>query len=225
VPTDSFARAGTQLFTFTLYDTICSIIICHDSRHPELVRLPVLKGAKIIFYLSFETYHDDGPVPRTEEALGCYRAQVQARAVENRVWVVHGNVAGTGDEATLSEGSHGCGRIVGPDGVVRAEAGTERKQGLNENTREKCFVDFVKCEIDPDLATALYAKESVQDGFFLAGWWRNGVEKFVQDFDEKCANVVVDNFVEDDLFPNLHACTRVGFKIWVDKKLDKFLQC
>jgi len=46
VPTDSFARPGSQLFTFKLFDTVCSTIICHDVRHAELVRLPVLKGAR-----------------------------------------------------------------------------------------------------------------------------------------------------------------------------------
>ncbi len=37
VPTDSFARAGRELCTFALRGVVCSIIICHDSRHPELV--------------------------------------------------------------------------------------------------------------------------------------------------------------------------------------------
>ena len=41
---------------------LCAVIICHDSRHPELVRLPVLRGARLVFYVSWETWHDDGPV-------------------------------------------------------------------------------------------------------------------------------------------------------------------
>ena len=63
VPTDSFAVPGKSLNVFKLHDVLCSIIICHDSRHAELVRLPVLHGAKLIFYMSWETWHDDGPVP------------------------------------------------------------------------------------------------------------------------------------------------------------------
>ena len=31
--------------------------------HAELVRLPVLAGARLIFYLSWETWHDDGGKP------------------------------------------------------------------------------------------------------------------------------------------------------------------
>ena len=38
-----------DLETFT-----ASIIICHDVRFPELVRLPVLRGSRVIFYISWE---------------------------------------------------------------------------------------------------------------------------------------------------------------------------
>ena len=64
----------------------------------ELCRLPVLAGARVIFYISAESYHDDRPLPaprepawtseRLEAELAVYRAQTQARAVENRVWLV-----------------------------------------------------------------------------------------------------------------------------------------
>lgn len=42
---------------------------CMDVVDPELVRLPVLCGARLIVYISWETWHDDGPVPRVEEEL------------------------------------------------------------------------------------------------------------------------------------------------------------
>ena len=32
----------------------CGLFICHDSRYPELARLPVLKGARVLFCLSHE---------------------------------------------------------------------------------------------------------------------------------------------------------------------------
>ena len=189
VPTDSFAQPGKHLFIFSLFGVICSSIICHDVRHPELVRLPVLRGARVIFYLSFETWHDDGPVPRVESELNAYRAQVQARAVENRVWVIHGNVAGTGDPVTMGEGSHGSGRVVGPDGIVRCENSTEMKKGEDGG-----IVDFVACEVDVNFATALYAKESVGDAFFMAEWWREGAKKYVHEYSDG-----VDDFDLDSL--------------------------
>ena len=175
VPTDAFATPGRELYTFELFKTCCSIIICHDSRHPELVRLPVLRGARVIFYLSWETFHDDGPVPREEKQLGSYRAQVQARAVENRVWVVHSNCAG--NPTDLENGSHGMSKIVGPDGVVRCESGI--------NMREGCDTDFVHCHIDLEQATALYAKESLNESFFMKEWWEEGMMKLVSVYPEE----------------------------------------
>lgn len=83
VPTDHWAVAGENMHVMWLPDIPLplSVIICHDKRYPELVRLPVLCGARLIVYISWETWHDDGPVPRTDEELRPYRSQVVARAV------------------------------------------------------------------------------------------------------------------------------------------------
>jgi len=164
VPTDSFCVPGTTLHTFTLNSIKCSAIICHDSRHPELVRLPVLAGARLIFYSSWETWHDDGPVPTTEEGryLRPYESQVVARAVENRVYVVHSNVAGVSDD--LSSGSHGGSRIVDPQGDVIVSAGVWGEE-------------VVEADVDIENSTAAYAKECENKGFFLKEWWREGARK------------------------------------------------
>src|SRR5262249_47562440 len=76
---------GDHLSVFRVKGVPCSIIVCHDERYPELVRLPVLAGARLIFYLSHES-----PVTQ-EHKLIPYRAQIQARAVENNVFVAHAN--------------------------------------------------------------------------------------------------------------------------------------
>ncbi len=52
---ESWATAGEQLSVFRIDEVRASIIICHDERYPELVRLPVLAGARVIFYLSHES--------------------------------------------------------------------------------------------------------------------------------------------------------------------------
>ena len=93
VPTDDWATPGYEILVFRIAGgTPCCAIICHDVRHPELVRLPVLKGARVVFYCSWETSHDDKPIALDNvEELAVYRAQVQARAVENGVWLVHSN--------------------------------------------------------------------------------------------------------------------------------------
>lgn len=97
---------------FTLAGVPATVNICHDSRYPELARLPVLAGARVIFYLSHES------AIAKESKMGPYRAQVQARAVENNVFVVHANAPAD----THDTGSHGQSRVVEPDGNVRQEA-------------------------------------------------------------------------------------------------------
>ena len=77
---------GTSLPpVFALGGVPASVQICHDSRFPELSRLPVIAGARVIFYISHEA------ALFKESKMGPYRAQVQARAVENNVFVVQAN--------------------------------------------------------------------------------------------------------------------------------------
>jgi predicted amidohydrolase len=97
---------------FTVGPVQASLFICHDSRYPELCRLPVMAGARVMFYISAEASL------YKESKMGPYRAQVQARAVENTVFIVHANPPADG----LDAGSHGQSRIVAPDGNVLQEA-------------------------------------------------------------------------------------------------------
>ena len=82
---ERWPEPGDHLSVFKLDGVPCSVIICHDERYPELVRLPVLAGAKVVFYIS----HESGL--RNEDKVTPYRAQIQARAVENSVFVVQAN--------------------------------------------------------------------------------------------------------------------------------------
>ena len=109
---ETWPAEGDHLSVFPIDGVRCSIIICHDERYPELVRLPVLAGARVIFYIS----HESGI--RSEQKIDPYRAQIQARAVENTVYVVHANAPANNDLT----GSHGQSRIVAPDGRIIHEA-------------------------------------------------------------------------------------------------------
>ncbi|MDR3633361.1 MAG: carbon-nitrogen hydrolase family protein, partial [Isosphaeraceae bacterium] len=131
----------------------CSIIICHDERYPELVRLPVLAGARVVFYLS----HESGP--RQERKVGPYRAQIQARAVENTVHVVHANAPANEDLT----GSHGQSRVIAPDGNIVKEASVFEEEVVVSN-------------LDLSLATAANAKRSLTAGP-LSRWWEEGVKR------------------------------------------------
>jgi omega-amidase len=109
---EQWATPGNHVAYFELEGVLSTVIICHDERYPELVRLPALKGARIIYYISSESGM------REENKLLPYRAQVMARAVENGMFVVQANAPANPD---LS-GSHGQSRIIATDGNVLKEA-------------------------------------------------------------------------------------------------------
>lgn len=137
---------------FMVGGVAASVIICHDSRYPELCRLPVLAGARVVFYISHES------TISKENKMVPYRAQVQARAVENRIFMVHANAPA--DE--IRKGSHGQSRIVAPDGNIIQEA---------SQLEEEVLV----ADLDLAQATAETALKSLQGP--LADWWREGVKR------------------------------------------------
>jgi predicted amidohydrolase len=145
--------SGTELSAvFRLGLARASLLICHDSRYPELVRLPVLAGARVVFYLSHES-----SVAR-ESKLVPYRAQVQARAVENGVFVVHANAPAD----DMRTGSHGQSRIVAPDGNLIGEASIFGEE-------------LLIADLDLTQADGKTAARSLE-GEPLSGWWREGLK-------------------------------------------------
>lgn len=150
---ERWPQAGDHLSVFKIDDVPCSVIICHDERYPELVRLPVLAGAKVVFYVS----HESGL--REEKKLNPYRAQIQARAVENTVFVVQANAPANPD----ASGSHGQSRIIAPDGNVLQEASIFAE-------------DVLTATLDLRQATRGNAKKSLERGP-LRDWWEDGVKR------------------------------------------------
>ena len=148
---EGWPEPGDHLSVFKVDGVKCSVIICHDERYPEMVRLPVLAGARVIFYLS----HESGL--REERKLIPYRAQIQARAVENTVYIVHANAPANPD----ATGSHGQSRIIGPDGNIVQEASMFDQ-------------DVLRASLDLRQATAQNAMGSLQRGA-LREWWKDGV--------------------------------------------------
>jgi predicted amidohydrolase len=150
---ESWPTPGDHLSVFPVDGVPCSVIVCHDERYPELVRLPVLAGSRVVFYLS----HESGL--RQESKLGPYRAQIQARAAENTVYVVHANAPANDD---LS-GSHGQSRVVAPDGNLEGEAPMFGEA-------------VVEADLDLRRATAANALRSLERGP-LSEWWRDGLRR------------------------------------------------
>jgi predicted amidohydrolase len=150
---ESWPDEGDHLSVFSIDSIPCSIIICHDERYPELVRLPVLAGAKVVFYVS----HESGI--KEQSKIVPYRAQIQARAVENNVFVIQSNAPANAD----STGSNGHSRIIAPDGNLISEA-----RVFSE--------DILMAEIDPSKAGRGNALKSISRGM-LRDWWLEGVKK------------------------------------------------
>jgi predicted amidohydrolase len=150
---ENWPQEGDHLAVFHVDGVPCSVMICHDERYPELVRLPVLAGARVIFYLSHESDL------RHEQKLGPYRAQIQARAVENTVWVVHANAPANLDLT----GSHGQSRIIAPDGHLLQEASMLQEE-------------VITATLDLSRATGAMARGSMGRGP-LRDWWEAGVKR------------------------------------------------
>ena len=150
---ERWPEPGDRMSVFKIDGVPCSVMICHDERYPELVRLPVLAGAQVIFYIS----HESGL--RSERKIDPYRAQIQARAVENTVFVVQANAPANED----TTGSHGHSRIIAPDGNILREASIFGEDVLTET-------------LDVREATRSNAKKSLDRGP-LRDWWRDGVKR------------------------------------------------
>jgi omega-amidase len=165
VSDDHWCVPGNQMCTFSLAGVECCAIICHDIRHPELVRLASIKGAQVVFYISWELNLDDTPIPlKDTETLSVYQAQVQARAVENNVWLIHANAAANANNRQL--GSHGMSKIIAPTGHVKCAANC---------LEEKLLVH----KLNLQKSTRLHALESMRSSYFLRDWYYSGVHKII----------------------------------------------
>ena len=146
---------GDHLALFEIDGIPCTVIICHDERFPELVRIPVLNGALVCFYISYEV---NSPEAARRKKEG-YRAQLIARAAENGIWVVQSNgIGGPPGSKNLSLGNS---RIVDPGGVVVVEAPELQDTMLVE-------------DLLPAKARRGNALESL-DVKPLEAWWRDGM--------------------------------------------------
>jgi predicted amidohydrolase len=142
---------GNSLSLFSLDGIPATAIICHERRYPELVRLPVMAGAQIVF-------HPNAGM----DALAVSRAKrrgrdgVPARAFENAVYYVFANSVGPQGGGKWSAGDS---KFVAPDGSFLKLAGNRSE-------------DVLVADLDLSLATRKYARDSLQHPRFLASHWR-----------------------------------------------------
>lgn len=151
---EPWATPGNHMALFELEGVLSTVIICHDERYPEFVRLPAIAGARVVYYIS----HESGM--RQEQKLPGYRAQMMARAVENQIYAVAVNAPGNVED---NSGSHGQSRIINRDGNILREASIYSEEVLVETLA-----------IQPGKLTRPL------EGM-MGAWWKQGLKQLVRE--------------------------------------------
>ncbi|MDD4109906.1 MAG: carbon-nitrogen hydrolase family protein [Prolixibacteraceae bacterium] len=113
---EPYYEVGRGPVIFNLAGVECTVIICHDLRYPELVRLSVAAGAKVVFIANNES-----GITYENKLLG-YRSMQISRATENMVYSVMCNSPANPEHINAANQSHGNSKIVDPLGNVMDEA-------------------------------------------------------------------------------------------------------
>ena len=155
--------SGNAISLFELDGVPATTVICHERRYPELVRLPVMAGAKIFFHPNAGM---DALAVSRKKRDG--RDGVVTRAFENAVYYVFANSVGPQGGGMWSAGNS---KIVAPD---------ERVLKLADNKNETVLV----ADLDLAKATRSYAQRSLQQPRFLAPHWKQMVKAVRQQASE-----------------------------------------
>ena len=148
---------GDCLSLFPLDGVEATSILCHERRYPELVRIPVMAGARIVFHPNAGL---DSRVVSRSKHRG--RDGIAVRAFENAVFYVFANSVGSQRGGLWSAGDP---KIVAPDGTVL---------GLADNRSESVVV----ADLELAKATGRYARESLEHPRFLREHWRRILSEF-----------------------------------------------
>src|SRR5690242_6979579 len=146
-----FFTPGNSLAFFRLDGIPATAIICHERRYPELVRLPVMMGAQIVFHSNAGL--DSLAVSRAKRGG---RDGIAVRAFENQVFYVFANSVGPQGNGLWSAGDS---KIVAPDSRVLAQA---------DNRSET----VIQVELDLAQARRKYARDALNQPLFLRHAWR-----------------------------------------------------
>ena len=151
-----FFSPGDAVALFKLDGVLCTAIVCHERRYPELVRLGVMAGARIVFHPNAGL--DPLAVSRRKRG-GC--DGIAVRAFENAVFYVFANSVGPQGDGLWSAGDS---KIVAPDSRVLALA----------NNRSEAVI---AADLDLAAATGKYAADSLAHPRFLSADWKRIIRK------------------------------------------------
>lgn len=127
-----FFSAGQKLCLFELAGHTAGAAICYDLRFPELFRSLALQGASLIFVPA------EWPTARGNN----WRVLVQARAVENQVFICAVNCVGQHKNRPF----FGHSLLVGPDGTILVEG--DDKENILYGDIDFQFVSEVRRSMD-----------------------------------------------------------------------------
>jgi predicted amidohydrolase len=146
-----FFTPGNTLAFFRIAGVPCTALICHERRYPELVRLPVMLGAQILF-------HPNAGLDSLSVSKGKRHGRdgIAVRAFENEVYYVFANSVGPQGNGLWSAGDS---KMVAPDTRVLALA----------NNRDETVIQV---ELDLSLAGRKYAREALRWPVFLRSHWK-----------------------------------------------------
>jgi len=146
-----FFQPGNSLALFRIDGVPATAMICHERRYPELVRLPVMLGAQIVFHPNAGL--DTLQVSRTKRRG---RDGIAVRAFENQVYYVFANSVGRQGKRLWSAGDS---KIVAPDSRLLALA----------NNRDEMII---QAEVELEAAGRKYAREALQQPVFMRHAWK-----------------------------------------------------
>lgn len=142
---------GNHLALFPIDGVPCTAIICHERRYPELVRLPVMLGAQIVFHPNAGL----DPLGVTKVKRGG-RDGIAVRAFENQIYYVFANSVGPQGGRFWSAGDS---KIVAP---------SSRMLALADNDNEA----LIRADLDLSAAARSYACEALRQPAFLRRHWQ-----------------------------------------------------
>lgn len=144
-------RPGHRLAFFTIEGVPCTAIVCHERRYPELVRLPVMMGAQIVFHPNAGL--DALKVSKSKRGG---KDGIAVRAFENQVHYVFANSVGPQGGGLWSAGDS---KIVAANSEVLA---------LADNRREMA----IQATLELSMAGRKYAREALEQPVLLRKYWR-----------------------------------------------------
>ncbi len=164
---------GNAVAYFQLDGIPVTSIICHERRYPELVRIPVMAGAKIVF-------HPNAGLDSSSVSKSKHKGKdgIAVRAFENAAHYLFANSVGPQGDNLWSAGDS---KIVDASGKTLAQADNEKEE-------------IIIATLDLNRATGKYALDSLAHPRFLAKHWKHIVNDAKQQAASESAKLLSELF-------------------------------